>query len=436
MEEEWVRDRARLRRLLQEQPSWSVRQYATALGRSRKWVQKWKKRLKATDPNDTQGLMSQSRARKTRPVPYHPTVIARILALRDEPPAAVPRRLGAPTILYYLHQDKELQAQNLRLPRSTSTIWKILDNHQRILRFRRPQPEPFERPAPLDTWEIDFTDVSSAVPLEEGKRQHWVEALAVVDRGTSILVDLQAASDYQAPSALRAIASTFRRHGLPRRMVFDRDPRWVGSWSGDQFPSAFMRFLLCLGIQVEVCPPQRPDRKPFVERYFRTLQEECVNVYQPATAAAAQPIFEAHQTIYNHERPNQARTCGNQPPYRAFPQLPILPMLPDVVNPDHWLLTYHQRLFKRRVRSNGTVTVDKHDYYIGRGSIGHYVLLRLDAHQQAFDVLLHRQLLKQIPIKGLVQQPLAWDAYLKFMMQAAEAEWRRYQQRTRLLPAG
>lgn len=335
MEEEWVRDRSRLPALMQEQPTGSVRQYAATLGRSRKWVQKWKKRFMMADPHDLQVLMSQSRARKTQPEPYPPAVIARILELRDEPPAAVPRRLGAPAILYYLHHDQNLQAQGLRLPRSTSTIWKILDAHQRILRFQPAPAELFERPAPLDTWEIDFTDVSSAVPVSEAKRQHWVEALAVVDRGTSILVDLQAASDYQAPSALRAIASTLRRQGLPQRIVLDRDPRWVGSWSSDQFPSAFMRFLLCLGVQVEVCPPQRPDRKPFVERYFRTLQEECVNVYSPATAMAAQAVFEAHQALYNHERPNQARACGNQPPYVAFPRLPILPSLPDTVDPDH-----------------------------------------------------------------------------------------------------
>lgn len=90
-------------------------------------------------------------------------------------------------------------------------------------------------------------------------------------------------------------------------------------------------------------------------------------------------------------------------------------------------MTYHHRLFKRRIRSNGTVAVDKHDYYIGRAAIGRYVLLRLDAHQQVLDVLLQGQLIKQLPIKGLVHEPLAFDAYLRLMLQEAEAEWRRYQ---------
>ncbi|MBI5929819.1 MAG: hypothetical protein HY862_10950 [Chloroflexi bacterium] len=176
---------------------------------------------------------------------------------------------------------------------------------------------------------------------------------------------------------------------------------------------------------------RRPDSTPasgdFYSGVFEDFSFGIDNIYHPTTVTAAQTVFEAHQAIYNHERPNQAHACGNQPPYVAFPRLPILPTLPDTVDPDRWLLTYHQHLFKRRVRSNGTVSVDKHHYYIGRALMGRYILLRLDAHQQVLEVLLQGQLLKQLPIKGLVGQPLTFDVYLKRMMQEAEAEWRRYQ---------
>jgi hypothetical protein len=40
---------------------------------------------------------------------------------------------------------------------------------------------------------------------------------------------------------------------------------------------------------------------------------------------------------YNAERPNQARTCQNQPPQVAFPDLPVLPRVPEQVDPDGWL---------------------------------------------------------------------------------------------------
>jgi len=431
MEEQWIIDRAKLRQLLHEHPDWSTKQYADGVGRSRKWVQKWRQRLQAADPDDDQVVCSQSRARKTPFEPYDPAVLARILELRDQPPEAVPRTMGAPTILYYLHRDADLQQRGLRLPRSTSTIWKILDDHQRIARPLKTRHQPFERPAPMDTWEIDFTDVRTAASIRTDKIMHQVEAFAVVDRGPSILVDLQVADDYQAHTALTAMASTLIQQGLPRCIVLDRDPRFVASWSMDGFPSAFMRFLLSLGIAIEVCPPQRPDLKPFVERYLRTLNQECVQVKCPENVLQAREVFETHRETYNHRRPNQATACGNRPPCEAFPALPRLPSVPQTVDPDHWLLSYHNRLFKRRITHTGTVQVDKHRYYIRRDLVGRYVVLKLDAHRRLFEVLLNNQVIKTLPIKGLYHEPYEFGLYLDLMVEEAQAEWRRLQRNLR-----
>ena len=424
MEEQWIVDRAELRRLLLEQPHWTNQQYAEACGHCRSWVKKWKKRLQGTTVDDETVLHSQSRARKTAPEPYHPEVIARILELRDQPPAEVPRKIGPLTILYYLHNDDALAAQH-RLPRSTGTIWKILDQHQRIVRHMKVEPLPFERPEPMDTWEIDFTDVSGAQALHNRKQMHQVEAFAVVDRGTSILVDLQAADDYQAQTALVAMASTLIQQGLPRRIVFDRDTRLVGSWSADDFPSAFMRFLLCLGIEIEVCPPQRPDLKPFVERYFRTLNSECVRVKHPADARQATAVFDDHRFSYNRQRPNQSKACANLPPFQAFTQLPRLPHTPPTVDPDHWLTHYHHRLYKRRVDHSGRVQIDKHRYYIQRGLAGRYIVCKVNADRRGLDVIVDGKTIKTIPLKGLYGEPLAFGDYLEMMMKEAEAEQRR-----------
>lgn len=436
MEEQWVIDRAKLRQLLHEQPNESVQQYAQAVGRSRKWVQKWKKRLQSADAEDQVVLHSQSRARKTRPEPYHPAVIARILELRDHPPAAVPRKLGAPTIRYFLHQDEPLKASGHRLPRSTSTIGRILKQHQRILQFPAVEHARFERPEPMDTWEIDFTDVSSAQAEREGKRQHQVEAFAVVDRGSSILVDVQAADNYHTETSLVAMASTLIAHGLPRQIVFDRDPRFIGSWSGEDFPSTFMRFLLNLGIAIEVCPPQRPDLKPFVERYFRTFKSECVRVKHPADLAQTREVLQAHHYTYNHVRPHQSDACANRPPYVAFPTLPKLPTIPAQVDPDHWLLSYHNRLFKRRVTTSGRIQIDRQPYFIRRDLVGRYVVCRLDAHQRLFDIRLDNQVIKTVPIKNLYNEPMGFGDYLELMLKEAVVERRRIERERRLRALG
>ena len=253
----------------------------------------------------------------------------------------------------------------------------------------------------------------------------------MVDRGTSILVDLQASDDYQARTALVAMASTLLQQGMPRCIVFDRDPRFVGSWTAEDFPSAFMRFLLSLGIEVVVCPPQRPDLKPFVERYFRTLETECVQVKHPQNVAQACEVFTDHRYTYNHLRPHQGNVCGNRPPHTAFPQLPRLPHIPETVDPDRWLLKYHHRMFRRRVDSAGRVQIDKQRYYVRRDLVGRYVVCKLDAPRQVFDVLLKGQHVKTMAIKDLFGEPLSFEDYLHLMMQDAEAEQRRLERQRR-----
>lgn len=327
--------------------------------------------------------------------------------------------------IYYLHHDEVLVAKRYRLPRSTGTIWKILDQHQCIVRQPKSKTFLFDRPEPMDTWEIDFTDVSGAKAQHDKKYIHQVEAFAVVDRGTSILVDLQVSDDYQAQTALAAMASTLIQQGLPKRIVFDRDPRFIGSWSADDFPSAFMRFLMCLGIDVEVCPPQRPDLKPFVERYFRTLNIECIRVKHPANAKQAREIFDDHRFIYNHKRPNQSKACRNLPPYKAFLELPRLSHIPEMVDPDYWLDHYHNRLYKRRVDHSGRVQIDKHRYYIQRKLAGRYIVCKLNADHRVFNVIVDGKMIKTVPLKGIYDEPMLFGDYLEMMMKEAETHRKR-----------
>jgi Integrase core domain len=133
---------------------------------------------------------------------------------------------------------------------------------------------------------------------------------------------------------------------------------------------AFVRFLLSLGIEPVLCPPRRPDLKPLVERCIRTLKHECLWAAHPAEVAQAERRLTDFRQFYNRGRANQALSWGNRPPYEAFPQVPILPSLSEQVDPDSWLQHYHGRLFRRRVAANGSVTLDKYRYAVGRVDAG------------------------------------------------------------------
>jgi hypothetical protein len=67
---------------------------------------------------------------------------------------------------------------------------------------------------------------ASSVPTDaHGKKQHVVEILNIIDKGTSILVAHHVRSDFNAQTALAAVAQTFAEHGLPTSITLDRDTR-------------------------------------------------------------------------------------------------------------------------------------------------------------------------------------------------------------------
>ena len=78
----------------------------------------------------------------------------------------------------------------------------------------------------MQHWEMDFGQVSDAL-----------EFLSVVDRGTSILVETQTQTHYNAETALLAVASLLLRLGRPRQLRFDNDARFVRNWLTDGYPS-------------------------------------------------------------------------------------------------------------------------------------------------------------------------------------------------------
>lgn len=426
MEAEWMADRIALRTLLREHPDWRLSDFAEAINRSLGWVKKWAKRLRAALPDDLTAVHSLSRARKTLPQPISPEVVERILDIRDHPPANLGRIPGPKAILYFLHQDQQLKSQ-ATLPRSACTIWRILRRHQRIT-DQHIEHHPIVLPEPMTHWQLDFKDATTVPAEADGKQQHMVEVLNAIDVGTSSLVEASVRADFTAETALAAVASMLEHHGLPKQINLDRDPRWVGSQQQRDFPAPIVRFLLCLGIEVTICPPRRPDRNGHVERYHRTLDEECLQVYRPADLEQVQTVTQAFQQHYNYERPHQGRACQNQPPRVAFPVLPELPRLPEHVDPDHWLQAVDGQCSARRVGRDGLIRLDSHQYYVSTRLAGQMVSLRIDAATRELVVEYQGQMVKRLRIAGTGSGVMPYTEYVARMQIEARSDARRLRQ--------
>src|SRR5437016_1158059 len=101
-----------------------------------------------------------------------------------------------------------------------------------------------------------------------------------------------------------ALAITLAKSGCPKGITLDRDPRWVGSPAGSDFPAALLRFGACLGIEIHIGDPHHPQQNGFVERYNRTSQEECLALDRPADLEQAKATTAAFVQHYNVQRPH------------------------------------------------------------------------------------------------------------------------------------
>jgi hypothetical protein len=444
MEEQYYADRSHLRTLLRTEPTWSNHAYAEAVGRSLSWVKKWKKRLREADPADEQVLVSQSRRAQHRRAPIHPVVVKRLLELRDELPATLGRVAGPKTLRYYLQEDEGLRESGHPLPRSTSTIHALLVAHGRIARPLKTTARPWPERLALHYWQLDFKDVSTVLAEPEGKRQHVVESLNVVDEGTSLVMSATVRDDFTMETALETLIQALERRGVPQQVTFDRDPRFVGSWSGQDFPTPFVRFpsqracrWLTIGVKVVVCPPRRPDRNGFVERYHRSYNEECLQKHRPTDLTQAQAVTARYVEFYNHQRPHQGRSCHNRPPSRALAEADLLPpvlrRLPATIHPNIWLFAIHGRSYTRRVSARGTVDLDGQRYYIRTALAKQTVNLEIDAPKREIIVRQAEQIIRRLPIRGLHPTTLDWATYRQTIVQEAHRHWSSftYHQRQR-----
>jgi hypothetical protein len=248
--------RAALRWLAQQHPQWTHQDLADALSMSRSWVSKWLQRLYRADSDEIMTLHSLSPARHTPPasIASQPAVVQRILEIRLAPPENLQRVPGPEAILYSVHRDPTLHQAGVRLPRSQTTIWKILRQAGCIAQDRRRKPNPLELRQPGEEVQFDLKDGSHVQASAEGKRQHVVEIANFVDAGTSIWLHREVRGDFDAELIRAVVAQFVCEQGWPQMLTFDNDPRFVGSPARRDCPAALVRFLLCLGVQPNVIP--------------------------------------------------------------------------------------------------------------------------------------------------------------------------------------
>lgn len=352
------------------QPDANISALCRAYGISRKTGYKWLERWRQ-DRDDR--LEDRSRRPDHQPRRSDAQLEAAVVAARFQFPTWGGRKLR-----------RWLQRQGIDAVPSASTITSILRRHG-LLSPANPRPVAvgsFEAEAPNDLWQLDFMGDR---PLGCGT----VYPFSVLDDHSRFALTLIAGENKQFQPVQEQLIACFRQYGLPARILSDNGPPW-GS-SGQRGLTRMEAWWVQLGITVSHGRFYHPQTQGKVERWHGTLSRDVFARGRPDDHVHCQQVFDAFRSIYNLERPHDALelevpASRYQPSPRPYPE--VLP--PIIYEPDDEL---------RLVSARGSIGVEGHTWFVGRGLTGCTVAVRPTAvdgvvavyfaHQQVREIDLH-----------------------------------------------
>jgi len=358
--------------MLAEHPGTNIRELCRRFGISPTTGYKWRRRYHQ-DREESFG----DRSRRPHRSPRHSRqqTEQQVLTVRDAHPAWGARKI----------RSRLESLGQTRLP-APSTIHAILRRHGRIDPSESPKHQPwqrFEYPAPNQLWQMDF---KGHFALGNGARCH---PLTVLDDHSRYAVCLQGCGDERGATVQQRLVDTFRRYGLPQRMLVDNGSPWGSDRDHPYTPLTV--WLLRLGIGVCHSRPRHPQTQGKEERFHRTLQAEVLRGPTFADLRVLQQRLDQWRSIYNHLRPHQALAMAvpssrYQVSQRRFPET-----LPP--------LEYDSGEVVRKVQGHGRIWFRNQVFRVGKAFRGHSVALRPTTDDGVWNVFFATHCIARIDLR-------------------------------------
>jgi transposase InsO family protein len=330
---------------------------------------KWRSRYLQ---ENIKGLKDRSKRPHTSPERTADKIEKSILAVRDEHPAWGGRNIR-----------RILLESEFPCAPAPSTITDILSRHGRI----KPEDSSphkawkrFEHEEPNLLWQMDF---KGDFPLESGGRCY---PLTVLDDHSRFSICLKACSDEKRSTVQPLLTDTFRRYGLPERMIMDNGSPWGGK-GGYTFTHLTV-WLIRLGIYVGHSQPYHPQTLGKDERFHRTLKVEVLANHVFHDLMYCQKKFDDWRDVYNTIRPHEA--LGMKTPVKFYH--PSLHQFPEVIEP----IEYGPGDVVRKVQSKGEIFYKGRPFRVGAAFHGHPVALRHTDEDGVMNVIFCHQKVAQI----------------------------------------
>lgn len=251
---------------------------STDFGVARQVLSRWWQRYVE---DDLAGLVPQSRRPRRSPTRVSAAMVRRVLQLRQ-------RRLSAMRIGH-------------QLGIGHSTVQRVLALHgqSQLPRPTRPKPRRYEKQRPGELVHIDL----KYLPALRNAR-HDFEFAAIDDFSREAVVSIRTEATSEAAALfLEQVAATLP---YPIEAVLT-DNAFAFTMRNALHATRLTRFQqVCASLRIahHLLRPYAPQSNGKVERFFRTIDDECLHVRPLFTFAARSRAVDDFVWYYNHERPH------------------------------------------------------------------------------------------------------------------------------------
>jgi transposase InsO family protein len=206
-----------------------------------------------------------------------------------------------------------------------STVYRVLVRNQliepRSRRRRRQDYMRWERPVPMQLWQLDVT---ASAFLAGGAE---VKIVTGLDDHSRYCVIAQAVRRATARPVCRAFVEAMTVYGVPEEVLTDNGTVFTGRFIKPR-PAEVLFERICRenGITARRTRPRSPTTTGKIERLHQSLQDELLEVHGPfASLAALQGALDAWRQEYNTDRPHQSLGMAF-PASRFAPAVSPLPL--------------------------------------------------------------------------------------------------------------
>jgi transposase InsO family protein len=206
-----------------------------------------------------------------------------------------------------------------------STVYRVLVRNQliepRSRRRRRQDYVRWERPVPMQLWQLDVT---ASAFLAGGTE---VKIVTGIDDHSRYCVIATAVRRATARPVCRAFVDAMAVYGVPEEVLTDNGTVFTGRFIKPR-PAEVLFERICRenGITARRTKPRSPTTTGKIERLHQSLQDELLEVHGPfESLAALQAALDAWRQEYNTDRPHQSLGMAF-PASRFAPAVSPLPL--------------------------------------------------------------------------------------------------------------